>query len=213
MCASAGGRGLELGRARLPGPVCKPLTTADSACRVRGRCLEVRLSRPLDIGGILGRQRIGFESRSAVDLLGWPTRQKSRLSRMTMSEFVTALKLHAAGAKLMRGPKKAARPATVRLSDAGVRRLAPYAVTITCNIRPLVMGDPAEKPRRDWPPWRILNASLALGSADRDQFWAQVADELRGKEIGDGAPLVLRSVLFRLRVLRDTLGLLIGLVQ
>src|SRR6516165_12195392 len=29
----------------------------------RGRCLEVRLSRPLDDGGILRRQRIGFESR------------------------------------------------------------------------------------------------------------------------------------------------------
>jgi hypothetical protein len=32
----------------------------------------------------------------------------------------------------------------------------------------------------------ILNASLALPPADRDQFWAQVADELRGKPVGDG---------------------------
>jgi hypothetical protein len=33
----------------------------------------------------------------------------------------------------------------------------------------------------------ILNASLTLPPADRDQFWAQVADELRDKPIGDGS--------------------------
>jgi hypothetical protein len=52
--------------------------------------------------------------------------------RMTTREFVTALKLHAAGAKAMRDAKKAARIPRLPGVAMPVRAwLAPYALTIS----------------------------------------------------------------------------------